>query len=308
MLHDPALLKATTANLEYMPEQPGYIYFEPGPQRSVLLDAAEASMLAYARYPARRLAQPEFTRILGQSGLSLIRTFGDFFADNASTGRGFFAANDERALLAFRGTEADNFCDVLADGDLLLMPDERIHGRGALVHRGFQRYLRSLWPKVEATVDGWRHSHPNGEICITGHSLGAALATLAFAYLADPGTSLYTFGCPRVGNKPFSSQIEEAALRQPCFRVVDNKDLVTHVPLALGNLAYVHPSIPVLWIDGNGAMIENPSPPLRDAPVIGDVVTWYAGKLFRKLHLSLPGPLADHSPVRYCHWIAQNAP
>ena len=108
-----------------------------------------------------------------------------------------------------------------------------------------------------------------------------------------------------MGNEYFCSVVNDAATRQPCYRVVDNEDVVTHVPLILGNLVFVHPRITVLWIDKERALIKNPEPPLRDATSLWDFVTWYVGKVFRKLHTKLPGPLADHSPVRYCHWVAQ---
>jgi len=54
---------------------------------------------------------------------------------------------------------------------------------------------------VGQRVGAYRNDHPAHPL--TGHSLGAALATLAFGGLKDAASDLYTFGCPRVGDREF---------------------------------------------------------------------------------------------------------
>jgi predicted lipase len=58
----------------------------------------------------------------------------------------------------------------------------------------------------------------------TGHSLGAALATLAASRHAPQ--AVYTFGSPRVGNEVFVASLQNL----PIHRVVDDKDAAALLP------------------------------------------------------------------------------
>jgi predicted lipase len=74
-------------------------------------------------------------------------------------------------------------------------------------------------------------------ILYTGHSLGAALATLA-ASLRPPET-LYTFGSPAVGDAGFAATLEGAAI----YRYVNCCDIVCRLPPGfygqIGQLRYI---------------------------------------------------------------------
>jgi Lipase (class 3) len=308
MLRNLACLDPLPENLFFPPKRGDYIYFESphcASGVSHLVDAAwaaDAAMFAYARYGSTRMQEEEFTNILRSAGFSTVEIFGDCFVDNARTARGFFASNDDRALLAFRGTEKDNAHDVEADADILLIDDS-----GVRIHQGFHQYLQMVWWRVAQVLRSYRNDHPTQDICITGHSLGAALATLSFLYLNDPATSLFTFGCPRVGDRAFCDRITAAA-RHPCYRIVDNQDVVTHVPLHTLGSGYDHPAIPMLWLDPNGHLVENPPDPPGDWADFAHVASGFVnGHLLELLPKELPRPLADHSPVRYCHWVGQAA-
>ncbi len=307
MLKNPDCLAPTPDNLFYPPKKGDYVYFE-SPRytagASVLVDAAwaaDAAMLAYARYGSTRMNSDEYSVILSRAGFTTINTIGDCFVDNACTARGFFAANDVYALLAFRGTEKGNDYDLVADADAVMVADD-----GARVDQGFRRYLHTVWWRVAELVRAYRQNHPRQDICVTGHSLGAALASLAFTYLRDPATSLYTFGCPRVGDPAFCARIMDAAQAQRCYRIVDNQDLVTHVPLDTVQFPYQHPNVTVLWINPDGKLITNPPQPPDDWKAFARLgLGTLEGHWLNFLPAPLPRPLADHSPVRYCYWIAQ---
>ena len=77
---------------------------------------------------------------------------------------------------------------------------------------------------------------------ITGHSLGAGLATLAAADLASQGAAhsptTYTFGSPRVGDKQFASKYN-ALTAATSFRIANTCDLVTAIPFPVPFLSFI---------------------------------------------------------------------
>lgn len=80
-------------------------------------------------------------------------------------------------------------------------------------------------------------------IVVTGHSMGAAVATLAtYSFMTrwDMRVSmLYQFESPRVGNTAFASAFMETVGQAiPVFRITYNRDAVPHVPPNI--LGYVH--------------------------------------------------------------------
>ncbi|MFZ1084438.1 MAG: lipase family protein [Terracidiphilus sp.] len=305
-------LDPTPENLCFPPKRDDYIYFEMPPfwlgEPSIvsLARAADASMLAYARFVKQRMDLADLQRILAHAGYPDVQPIGNCFVDGADTGRGYFAFNNNHALLAFRGTEADNINDKVADAEAIQTPEA-----GAMVHTGFKRYLDSIWGRVKQYVEGYRADHPNQNICITGHSLGGALATLAFTRLNDPASSLITFGCPRVGNPDYCDVIAAAARTRACYRVVDNLDIVTHVPLDFHNfyalpLIYAHPRITTYWLDqGHTLRINPPNLPSDSDAIVKLPVGFLATHWLDGLPNPLPDPLADHSPVRYAHFVGK---
>ena len=135
--------------------------------------------------------------------------------------------NKEEYVLAFRGTEPDEISDLLAD--LNAIPRGAMtHG---LVHSGFRGECDKLWDHVVK-----HHStHNKKKLYITGHSLGAAMATIATSRFEEVQKveQLTTFGSPRVGTRRFVKAIET-----PHMRFVNNNDIVTKVPLWL--MGYKH--------------------------------------------------------------------
>ena len=132
----------------------------------------------------------------------------------------FITVNPERQLgvLAYRGTQPDELRDIWTD--LQVWP-WRWAGSG-WVHYGFARNLKQKWGEIEsylAKQSGIRWLY-------TGHSLGAALATLSAGL--RPPDALYTFGSPRVGNATFAASL--ANVRHE--RYVDCSDKVCQVPSA----------------------------------------------------------------------------
>jgi len=80
-------------------------------------------------------------------------------------------------------------------------------------------------------------TYPTAPVILTGHSLGAATATLVLAYLfADAEVQLpkdrlfiYTYGQPRVGDSKFAAWYNDVCGGRH-FRVVHYNDIAPHIP------------------------------------------------------------------------------
>eukprot|EP00928_Gymnodinium_smaydae_P044586 TRINITY_DN29729_c0_g1_i1.p1 TRINITY_DN29729_c0_g1~~TRINITY_DN29729_c0_g1_i1.p1 ORF type:complete len:461 (-),score=98.29 TRINITY_DN29729_c0_g1_i1:134-1459(-) len=120
------------------------------------------------------------------------------------------------------------------DGIAAAMDDGHVAWcKGCYVHEGFAHAYSSLRESVHQAID----SLGCEELAVTGHSGGAALATLAALELrADLGLRtgpVYLFGAPRVGNKAFAEAFAQAAEAQgvapPAWRVVHFRDPMPRV-------------------------------------------------------------------------------
>lgn len=305
------LLPGSLKNLFFPPEKDEYIYFaraqdHPYAGGDIVVKgawAADASMLAYARYGATPMSVAEFQNNLARGGLRCLNQIGDW---NGRGTQAYLAANDQFGVLAFRGTEADDPVDVIDDADLVLVPEPDYRDGGprfvlgipALVHHGFKRALDRVWDSVRACVTDYRQSHPQAEICFTGHSLGAALAELASSRFRDANISLYTYGCPRVGDQPFCDRVL-ADPRRKMTRFVNVNDSVAHVPLE--SALYRHAPQNCVRIDENGNLGEDGGSFRGDVAALGTVFSMFSVNLSLDLAKIPAAPgLVDHSPARYC--------
>lgn len=126
---------------------------------------------------------------------------------------------DEMAVLAFRGTEAD-YRDILTD------LDARFYRKadGSRRHNGFHQAYQLVRDPVRAACKDL--AERDLQLYVTGHSLGGALALLATRDLAaDHVAACYSFGAPKVGNEDFGH-----AIKTPVYRVVNAADVVPRVP------------------------------------------------------------------------------
>jgi triacylglycerol lipase len=127
-------------------------------------------------------------------------------------------SSDGTHVLSFRGTEVSEPSDILAD----LKAGKNIEAVGGKIHVGFKGEINKLWPTIEKAVANI------DSLYVTGHSLGAAMATIASGRMQSKVTALITFGSPRVGNKEYVN-----SLTVTHYRVQNNCDDVTKVPLLL---------------------------------------------------------------------------
>jgi hypothetical protein len=143
------------------------------------------------------------------------------------------AWNVRAVIVAFRGTELRSLSTLREIAtDLNAVPVD--FPEGGRVHRGFSRALEEVWPGPEGcshAVGELLREDPERPIWFTGHSLGGALASLAFARVPD-AAGLYVFGSPRVGDEEFA----ELASGRPVWRVENARDPIPLVPPDLPSL------------------------------------------------------------------------
>ena len=144
------------------------------------------------------------------------------------------------------------------------------------VHQGFKDALECVVEEIDAVLGGVA-----GPVFYTGHSLGAALATLAAAW--KPPRAVYAFGSPRVGDQEFLQTLGQTKL----YRVVNSRDVVPTLPPAQfgfahgGELRYITREGKILV-----APAEDPREPRR----------FFEPQL---LEGAPPEDLADHAPLDY---------
>ena len=126
-------------------------------------------------------------------------------------------------VLSFRGTEVSQKSDILAD----LKAGKNLEACGGKVHVGFKGEINKIWPAIEKAIVNI------DTLYVTGHSLGAAMATIAASRMQSKVTALVTFGSPRVGNLEFVN-----SLMVTHYRVQNNCDDVTKVPFRLSGFRH----------------------------------------------------------------------
>ena len=253
----------------------------------------EASTLVYA--------EPEFVteKFQKNAGFAEVKFFED------STTQCFVASNDRFAIVAFRGSEGrlregdSNPGYIWADWitNFNFWPEQWNHG--GKVHRGFKAALEEVWTDLAGHIT--RLQRKNLKIWLTGHSLGAALATLA-ADRYGKAQGLYTFGSPRVGDPDFKKDFNMNACR-----FVNNSDIVTKVPPS-GMFRHVGE---LKFIDSDGIIHDDTD--YREE--VNDASQRDLKKIFNPINLTAKGfadtlldPLIDHAATFYAIHIWNSIP
>jgi len=152
-------------------------------------------------------------------------------------------------LVSFRGSS--NLANWATDLDKVMVPLEQPgpDEQDVRVHRGFYGTYLNLEKKLVEYLGTSQCS----KLLITGHSLGAAQATLASYFLtegrhlknkfglSEPFSIIYSyqFESPRVGNVAFSKLYGKNVVdRFQSFRVTYGQDPVVLVPTPAGNVMY----------------------------------------------------------------------
>lgn len=145
---------------------------------------------------------------------------------------GYAVSSLGNLYLVFRGTQITGSIDFAQEWveDAISLPLVKL-GSGH-VHLGFYEAWAALRQSVQKALD--EVSGPivdieavvaahTGQLTITGHSLGAAIATLCWVEL---GGELLTLASPRVGDPDFAKSLWDGQT----VRVINEPDIVPNVP------------------------------------------------------------------------------
>ena len=150
----------------------------------------------------------------------------------------------EMSALAFRGTEFKgdrgekgfSLSDLRSDLDAVFVKPEGAADDDGNLSRGFLRAFEAAWDDIEKGIKKLQAEGLTEPLYITGHSLGAALATIAArelegrlkkVYSELTVAACYTFCSPRVGDGKWVKGI-----KVPVYRVVNGCDGVPLIPFS----------------------------------------------------------------------------
>jgi pimeloyl-ACP methyl ester carboxylesterase len=233
----------------------------------------------------------------------------DFKFFSKQTTQCFVAHNGEFVVVSLRGTEIDNFRGALTDWlrnfELLPVSDDS----GGRVHEGFKRDIKAVWQQLKDHLQPLLDSGTR-TLWITGHSLGAALATLAAERAARDGRfavqGVYTYGSPRLGDDGFKQAYATRGLDARTFRFVNNVDVVPKLPPVD---LYKHVG-QLKFIDRDGHLHLDTADEADAAEP--DLLKRLSGKgralLENLFGLTIPAPFANHAPIYYATRIWNNMP
>lgn len=141
--------------------------------------------------------------------------------------------DDKNFIISFRGTQPTEMKDVFSDMKFWKRPA----WEGGRVHTGFATYVDEIWDQIKVIFFKHGVNPETGKtkkVYTTGHSLGAAAATIAASRLGTFARGCFTYGSPRTGNKKFINTI-----KCPVWRFRNQRDLVTRVPFILLGFKHV---------------------------------------------------------------------
>ena len=139
------------------------------------------------------------------------------------------SSKQKRICIVFRGSEELN------DWYYNLMI-QKVHLKdGIRVHEGFLKQLNSNnnYRKIADILSHEISKHPDYEIFVLGHSLGASLSTLFGYQFSKESSSLInvvSFASPRVGNLNFKKDFEKQS-NLVHYRITNKRDIVPALPI-----------------------------------------------------------------------------
>ena len=151
-----------------------------------------------------------------------------------------FESNAVQLYIVYRGTQTSAEWSRDLETEQVPWPPSESQ---SLVHKGFLSVYLETQTVISEVVESL---HP-AQVFVTGHSLGAAVATLTGLGLQQnnviPKLVTYAFASPRVGNVAFADFVNT---QTSLFRISNQADLVNDIPLAV-MLNFNKPHLPYIY-------------------------------------------------------------
>ena len=273
--------------------------FKPDATTFELVNAGWMADFALLAYDKKKTIQ----KTLDDSGLTADGFVMEFFSRGIT--QCFVAHNNNFVVVSVRGTEIDNVWGAIVDWARNFQMKPKPDDSGGLVHEGFMKDVAEVWNDTRSKQGLKSYLRPllaSGKrtLWITGHSLGAAVATLVTERaVRDAGFAVrgvYTVGSPRVGDVKFKQSYEARGLNAKTFRVVYDIDVAQRL---FPDAAYTHVG-QFVFIDAAGHLHTNlPEPPTQDFEIP-------PGFVANADRLIIPALIADHAPIYYASHIWNN--
>jgi triacylglycerol lipase len=172
---------------------------------------------------------------------------------------GFLLESAEDSILVFRGTQRT----AEWIGNIYALQQDYLHpttgDRLGRIHTGFRNIADSIVkPPV---VEAMRKINPNKPCYISGHSLGAALATIVALDIAlqvpdlQPQLQVYVYATPRVGNPEFVRNY--AQILPNSFRITNLADTIPLMPPTKLRAEFVHVGEEWSFLTQGGDVLPN---------------------------------------------------
>jgi hypothetical protein len=157
----------------------------------------------------------------------------DLIKEDTCLGFSAVSHSDKAIILAFRGSENSEVSQEVIDA-IFEKPILAFGGKGKVLHY-FLTAFTDVWNGgMKDDFLSLKNANPGYELWVTGHSLGAAMASIAATTIATtnyfPGDKikLVTYGQPRTGDKTYAALVDSTI--PYAYRVIHKNDIVPQIP------------------------------------------------------------------------------
>jgi triacylglycerol lipase len=172
---------------------------------------------------------------------------------------GFVLSSKKHNIIVFRGTQR-TIEWVLNINAVYATNDRKVASQSyGTIHPGFSAIYSNI---SSQTLEAAKKLNPSVPCYISGHSLGAAIATLAAIDIAvniprlQKQVQLYSYASPRVGDRVFAREHNRVVPNS--YRVVNLADAITLVPFTVFfKTEYVHVGEEWAFLAQNGDVMPN---------------------------------------------------